>query len=154
MIEKHPYSSDDAECPKSDDTNSLAFHQAEWDVTRPDIDFLSPSQYNEEPEMMPPREFPHRTQSKSLDNKPLLEAKVIYKHLSMDSNHPSSSDPDSDLFRKSDNQTLTQRRSSHNRNVGYTLHTSTDSDYSFRKEQAAKKAAEFEQLLDEQSPPI
>ena len=148
-IENHPCSSEEADGPKSEGFNTLPLQHAEWDVTRPDIDFLSPSQYNEQPEMTPPRDFPHNAQIEACDYK--SEARVIYKHLSIDPSHPNASDTESDLLRESGKEASTQSRSSHNRNVGYTLHTSAIFDYSVRKVQAAKKAAEFELLLGQES---
>ena len=161
MIEDHPCNKEEADGPKSDsnmlsdDTNTLVFHRAAaCGIICPDIDFLGPPQYHIRPELPPPRDFLHHAQSELFGDS--SEAKVTYKYLSIHPNHPRSSDTDSDLsilFRQSGNQTSTQSRSSHNRNVGYTLHTSTASDYTVCKQQAAKRVADFDLLLDQESQP-
>ncbi len=105
-----------------------AFSDVEFNVTLPDIDFLSPSTFNEDHSDMPtPKEFVNRRRNSSvkLDDEGLLLLDSIgsLKQLSAPS------------------------RSSHNRSVGYTMHLSDSNDLSLRKQEAANKVEEFDKFL-------
>ncbi len=109
-------------------TYQHAFNEAEFNVTFPDIDFLSPSTFNEDHSDMPtPKEFVNRRRNSSVK----LDAETMLL--------PNPSEPLKPLSVPS--------RSSHNRSVGYTMHLSDSNELSLRKQEAANTVRDFDKFL-------